>query len=318
MIEFNKDILVPVDFKQPSVNALRMALKMAPFVSGKVHLLHIIPAGGIFTDMLESKSQVVALTASAMERLTQLNDQYFGPSGIETIMKVEAGKPYKKILEYAGSIDPSIIIAGDNDQFMDGNKIMGTTNTFITTHSRWPVLTIKGEKPTPPSRIVLPVDLSMQSKIQLCNAITMAKHYESTIHLVSVVIGGIKTNESRIYKTLKQFQSTIKRNKVKCEIKLYKRSNIDVYQRIIDYADEISADLIMIMTHREGTTHDNFIGAVAHHVINEAAMPVLSLTYKAAYYEPDEIMSFIDPLNILSGKDKVVKKGNIFSRLTGG
>ena len=301
MIQFDKDILVPVDFKQPSVNAIRMALKMAPFVNGKVHLLHIIPVGGILADLLESKSQVVKITASAMEKLNQLNDQYFGPSGIETFIKIEAGKPYKKILEYAGSIDPSVILIGDNDQFIDDNKIMGSTNTHVIAHSRWPVITIKGEKPTSPSRIVLPVDLSMQSGIQLCNAIAMAKHFESTIHLVSVVIGGIKTKESRIYKTLKQFQSTIKRNKVKCETKLYKRSNVDVYQRIIEYANEISADLIMIMTHQEGTTHDNYMGAVAHHVINEANMPVLSLTYRAAFYEPDEIMSFLDPLNIFTG-----------------
>lgn len=27
MIQFNKDILVPVDFKQPSINTIRMALK---------------------------------------------------------------------------------------------------------------------------------------------------------------------------------------------------------------------------------------------------------------------------------------------------
>jgi nucleotide-binding universal stress UspA family protein len=317
MIQFNKDILVPVDFKQPSVNAIQMALKMAPFVNGKVHLLHIIPIGGIFAEMLETKRQVITLTVSALEKLNRLNEQYFGPSGIETIIKVEAGKPYKKILEYAGSLEPSIILIGDNDQSIDGTKILGSTNTQIITHSRWPVMTIKGEQPTHPARIVLPVDFSMQSKIQLCNAIAMAKHYESTIYLVSVVIGGIKAKDSRIYQTLKQFQSTIKRNKIKCEIKLYKRSNVDISQRIIEYANIIGADLIMIMKHQEGTTYDNYIGAVAHNVINEAGMPVLSFTHKAALYEPNEIVSFVDPLNILAGHTRVATKRKIINRLLG-
>jgi nucleotide-binding universal stress UspA family protein len=315
MIQFNKDILVPVDFKQPSINAIRMALKMAPFVNGKVHLLHVIPVGGILSELLESKSQVVNMTTSAMEKLNHLNDLYFGPSGIDTTVKVEPGKPYRKILEYAASIDPSIILIGDNDQIIDDYKILGSTNTHIITHSRWPVITFKGEKPTPPSRIVLPVDLSGQSQIQLCNAIAMAKHYESTIYLVSVVIGGISARESRIYKIMKQFQSTIRKNKIPCEIKLYKRSNIDIYQRIIEYANEISADLIMIMTHQESTTHDNFIGAVAHHVINEASMPVLSLTFRAAFYEPDQILSFVDPLNVFSGDVRRSRKTGLFDRM---
>lgn len=317
MIQFNKDILVPVDFKQPSVNAMRLALKMAPFVNGKVHLLHILPVGGVLSELFESKTQVVDLTTSAMEKITRLSDEYFGPSGINTTIKVEAGKPYRKILEYAGSIDPSMILIGDNDQFVDDNKTLGSTNTHVITHSRWPVITVKGEKPTPPSRILLPVDLSGQSRIQLCNAIAMARHYESTIYLVSVVIGGIKARESRIYKTLKQFQSTIRKNKVPCEIKLYKRSEVDVYQRIMEYANEISADLIMIMTHKEGTTHDNYIGAVAHHVINEASMPVLSLTHKAAFYQPDEILSFIDPLNIFRQHARSMEKTGLFGRIFG-
>ncbi|MBN2762440.1 MAG: universal stress protein, partial [Bacteroidales bacterium] len=237
MIRFNKDILVPVDFKQPSVNAVNMAIKIAPFIKGRVHLLHIIHTGG-FLDMLGSKSQMVSLTSSALEKLNHLNDQYFSASGIETVLKVEAGKPYRKVLEYAASIDPSVILIGDNDQFIHDEKILGSTNTHIITHSGWPVITVKCEKPKSPSRIVLPIDLSSKSQIQLCNAIAMARHYESTIYLVSVVIGGINIKESRIYKMLKHFQSTIIQNEIKCEIKLYKRSEIPVYQRIIEYSNE--------------------------------------------------------------------------------
>ncbi|MBN2761529.1 MAG: hypothetical protein JXR41_00450, partial [Bacteroidales bacterium] len=65
------------------------------------------------------------------------------------------------------------------------------------------------------------------------------------------------------------------------------------------------------------TTHDNYIGAVAHHVINEAAMPVLSLTYRAAFYEPEEAMAFVDPLNIFSIGSESTKRKNILNRLFG-
>lgn len=317
MIRFNKDILIPVDFESPSVNAIQMAAQIAPFINGKVYLLNIVETGGIFADILETKSELVQHTEKALAKLDELKDKYLSAAGIETVIKVDAGKPHRKIIEYATSIDPSVILIGDNDQFIDGDKILGTTNSHIITHSKWPVITVKNRKPTKPLKIVLPLDLSHQSKSQLCNAIAMAKHYNSTIYLVSAVIGGIKVRDSRIYSTLRQIQKTIQQNGIKTEMKLYSRSEIPVYRRILEYATEIDADLIMIMTHTESATHDNYIGAVAHHVINEAPMPVLSLTYKAAYYEPEDAMSFVDPLNIFTDQKKVLKRKSTLGRLFG-
>ncbi len=315
MIRFNKDILIPVDFESPSVNAIQMAAQIAPFINGKIFLLNIAETGGIFADLLETKSELVQHTEKALTKLNELKEKYLSPAGIETIIKVDAGKPHRKILEYAASIVPSVILVGDNDQFIDGDKILGTTNSHIIAHSKWPVITVKNRKPAKPVKIVLPLDLSHQSKSQLCNAIALAKHYNSTIYLVSVVIGGIKVRDSRIYNTLRQIQNTILQNGIKTEMKLYSRSEVPVYRRILEYASEIDADLIMIMTHTESTTHDNYIGAVAHHVINEAPMPVLSLTYRAAYYETEEAMSFVDPLNIFSDQKKMIKRKSALGRL---
>ncbi len=314
MIRFNKDILIPVDFESPSVNAIQMAVQMAPFINGKVHLLNILETGGLLADLFESKSELIQHTENTLKKLDELKNQYLSPVGIDTIIKVDSGKPHRHILEYASSINPSIILIGDNDQFIDGVKILGTTNSHIIAHSKWPVITVKNRKPAKPVKIVLPLDLSHQSRSQLCNAIALAKHYNSTIYLVSAVIGGIKVKDSRIFKTLKQIQKTVIQNGINAEIKLYSRSEVPVYRRILEYASEIDADLIMIMTHTESTTHDNYIGAVAHHVINEAPMPVLSLTYRAAFFSPDETMSFVDPLNILSDIRKTMIRKSGLSR----
>ncbi|MBN2480623.1 MAG: universal stress protein [Bacteroidales bacterium] len=299
MIRFNKDILVPVDFEKPSIHALKSSVGCAAFVKGKVHMLHVIEASDFFSKLLKSQEEVVSVTVGVMDELNALKNKYFKGSEIDAVTQVETGKPYKKILEYAEKIDPSIIILGDNDPVKSSGKKLGPTNTQIITASKWPVLTVKKIEPGLPRKIVIPLDLSDESSAQICNAIVLAKEYNSKVYLASVVIGGIKKEESRIYTKLKDVQVTFERNDIDCELKLYQRSDVPVYKRIIQYAEEVEADMIMILTHKESSTHDNYIGAVAHHIINEAPMPVLSLTYKAAHQDLKKLAkTIIDPFNI--------------------
>ncbi|MBN1159115.1 MAG: universal stress protein [Bacteroidales bacterium] len=299
MIRFNKDILVPVDFEKPSIHALKSSVGCAAFVKGRVHLLHVIEAGDFISKILESKDEVVSTTVRALDELNSLKNQYLRGSETDAVTRVETGKPYKKILEYAEKVDPSIIILGDNDPLKSVGKRLGPTNTQIITASKWPVITVKLVEPGIPRKIVIPLDLSFESTAQICNAIVLAKEYNSKVYLVSVVIGGIQKEESRIYSRLKDIQVTFERNDIKCEMKLYKRSEVPVYKRIIEFSNEVEADMIMILTHKESTTHDNYIGAVAHHIINEAPMPVLSLTLKAAHQDMEKLVSsIIDPFNI--------------------
>lgn len=299
MIRFNRDILVPVDFEKPSVYALKSSVGCAAFVKGKIHMLHVIEAGDFLTKFLKSNEEIVTVTVKVMDELKTLKNKYLGALAPDAVTKVESGKPYKKILNYAKKIDPSIIILGDNDPIRDKGKRMGPTNAQIITTSKWPVITVKATEPKLPKKIVIPLDLSVDAPAQICNAIAMAKEYKSKIYLVSIVIGGIKTEESRIYKRLNDIKITFERNDIECELKLYNRSEIPVYKRIIQYAKEVETDMIMILTHKESSTHNNYIGAVAHQIINEAPMPVLSLTREAAYQDIKQVVkTLVDPFNI--------------------
>jgi nucleotide-binding universal stress UspA family protein len=117
---------------------------------------------------------------------------------------------------------------------------------------------------------------------------------------VSSLIGGIQMEQSRIYKKLMDAQQTLEENGVECDIKLFERSDIPPFERVIQYAKEIDAGMILIMTHQEGYTYDNYIGAFAHHIINHSEVPVLSLTASATSMDFKQVFKgIVDPIGML-------------------
>jgi hypothetical protein len=52
------------------------------------------------------------------------------------------------------------------------------------------------------------------------------------------------------------------------------------------------------MTHQEGKVRDYYIGAFAHHIINESEIPVLSLTPTLPQNEETVMDALVDPFNI--------------------
>jgi pentose-5-phosphate-3-epimerase len=107
-------------------------------------------------------------------------------------------------------------------------------------------------------------------------------------------------NKSRIYNKLAKVRRTIRENGISCEAKLFPRTETPVYQKVIEYIHEIKADMVLLMTHKEGVKNDNYIGAFSSHIINLADVPILSLTHSAS--EPDGtalLKKVVDPVGIL-------------------
>jgi nucleotide-binding universal stress UspA family protein len=305
-----RDILVPIDFKEPSLKALSYAINMAKRFNGKIHLLHVLEMGGFWTDLFISVDDVVKITDKAKDKLQQIADDMVIPHKIETTTQIERGRPHEKILEVAHKLHPRIVIMGENHQGTDSKQILGVTAEQVTLNSEVPVITSKGNFNEMGSIMLVPLDLTKKTNRQISSAVLYAKHYDLSVCLVSAIIGGISARESRIHKKLSEAKETFENNGITCGMKLFPRSEVPPYHRVLEYANQINASLILVMTHQEGFTYDNYIGAFAHHIINESKVPVLSLTYSASAFDYQEVLKdFIDPLAILERDHIKPKRG---------
>ncbi len=300
-----QNILVPVDFKEPSVKALHYAAYMAAKTDASLILLNIIDTPGLVAQFFQSTDHLVKITDVAKEHLIKLTEQIKKDvPGIKVSTRVDMGKPYQKILQVAKDIEADMIIMGENHLGGDPEDELGTTVYHVTLKSPLPVLTFKGDSDKIKDRIAVPLDLTKEVRGQLSAALYYGLEYGAKIYLVSVVVGGIAKKESRIWKKLQDAKDMLEMNGVACEVKLFKRSDVPPFQKVLEYTRKIDAGMILLMTHREGYTYDNYIGAFAHHIMNLSDISVLSLTSMSTSLDFSSFFkTLVDPMGVIINKN---------------
>ena len=297
-------ILVPVDFNEPSLKATEYAAQLAGSQDGEVILMNVIETPGLLMEFFSSGDELVKITNKAKDKLLELSKslQKKWPN-VKFGTIVERGKPYVKILETAQNPEIKMVVLGENHDYKQPDTELGTTVFHVTLKSPVPVLTIKGKPDKAKNKIVLPLDLTRDTDKNLKAALMYGKNYNSEIHLVSALIGGIRISESRIYKKLKEVEKVLNANDIKTQIQVFDISEVPPFMRVLEYAEEVEADMIIVMTHQEGFTYDNYIGAFAHHIINLSKVPVLSLTASATENDIDHYFKpLIDPIGLFRNK----------------
>ncbi len=299
-----KYILVPIDFMEPSKRAAAYAVSLAKQLNSEVCLLHIIETSGLISKFFESGNLLVKITDHAKEQLHELLKELEQiEQSVKITSRVERGKRYERILHVANDIDARMIILGENHQGDEAQKDLGSTVFHVTLKSVVPVLTLKGKGREPIQSIVVPLDLSQGNKKQIYSALVYGLNYKVKVYLVSSLIPGVQVKQSLIYKKMRNAKDTLEQNGVETEIQIFEKDKRPSYQLVLDYAEEIDAGMILLMTHKEGYNYDNYIGAFAHHLINRSTIPVLSLTASATDFNFRELIkTVVDPLGIFLKK----------------
>ena len=139
------DILVPVDFSQTSINAVRVALGIAT-PGGDLTLLHVIDkdfvedavaAGMGATDDITARlrSQADANFAASLEGLET------GDVDIERMIVV--GSPFVEILKIARDLDLPMIVMGTRGRSTGAEELLfGSTAEKVLRGARVPVLCV--------------------------------------------------------------------------------------------------------------------------------------------------------------------------------
>ena len=289
-------IIVGYDFQEMSNVALKQAYGLAQFVSSGILLVLVIndellTLSDVFkndhSDTMKKKITDV-MQREIAERLQKVAADASVESGVQVDYRIETGKIYERIMAIAKENRARFVIIGRTSTAANQGQF-GSNAMRVVQEAACPVISIPAVLSDLPFKdIVLPIDLTKQTREEVFNAISFGIFFDATIHLVSVVMGGMPTRKSRIFKKMQGMKKMIEENGVRCTEKLYKKSHLAIHEVLLEYAKEIKADSLMIMTHQEISTSDNYIGAVALQIIKESPIPVISLTSAAAMYKQSE------------------------------
>jgi nucleotide-binding universal stress UspA family protein len=159
--------------------------------------------------------------------------------------------------------------SGFEELFIGGNAYK------ITSRSRNPVITVRRSKiPLNIDKIVLPLDITFQTREKVPYTVELAKVFRSKIHLLTIRLSNLKSIEKKLHQYAEQVASYLDSHKISYTVDhLYGSNLTDV---TLDYSRSINADLISIMTEQEKSASNLLLGNFAHQMINKAFIPVLS------------------------------------------
>lgn len=273
------NILVPVDFSEQSIITLDQAYNIARLAESEITILNVIttstPVWSLFND--KEKLEIESRLASKLQNLA---DEVILKTGLKVNTIMEKGKVADTILHVAERINARFIIIGTTPASELKNKISGTFASRIVREARCPVISIKGKMHRNGcDNILLPLDMTSTSIQKVSMAIWLGKYFRSVIHAVTATSAKDPVVISKLEEQLMEVKSEIDAAGISCTTKMIQPgsgSNEKITEALLQYADEVTADLIMIMTQQEKEVKKFFIGSLATELMNKSEIPVMS------------------------------------------
>jgi nucleotide-binding universal stress UspA family protein len=276
-------ILVPTDLSTASNFAMDHAVGIAQLFDNEITLLYVLEENffkSFFSGGIEKAVMVDTINAKLTEKAKAIKAKH--PKLIVNTL-VREGKVYKQIIDVSETFACDSIVMGFSGA-SGVERFMGSTTTRVLKSSEVPVVIVKDVRSNMKyEKIVLPLDLTRESRQKVDWAVHLAKQYDSEIH----VIMEIEKDEflaKKVKGSLNQVEKILRKHNVKFTSKIL---DDDAYpehfgQDVIQYADEISADLIMIMTQKETGVQDYLrIGSFARYIIHGSKnIPVMAIKPK--------------------------------------
>ena len=189
------------------------------------------------------------------------------------------------MVNQAKYIDASFIVSATHGASGFEEFFIGSNAGRIVGASECPVFTIRKEGcPRALDRIVMPIDLTLETRQKVPLTCELAKAFKAEVHVLTIQSKGHDDEQKKKLKAYAdQTCAYIKDQKISFVRATVNNSNIAT--ATIDYASKVKANLISIMTEQELSFSNLILGPYAQQLVNHSAIPVLSIHPNKKYID---------------------------------
>jgi nucleotide-binding universal stress UspA family protein len=291
-----RNVLVPIDFSAPSLEAIEAALPLIKHFGADLHLVHVFEPDYPASSMVAIPLVVPELeVGERVRRLRDVAKDYSVPLRRENIRAIK-GRPFEEICRLAQEIDIDLIVIATRGNTGLKHLLLGSTAERVVRYSPCPVLVVRGSDSKKKSaqqlatfrKILVPVDFSDCSMKGLEYAKKLAREFRAKLILLhSIALQYyVASDEYARYDLpllLEQIDEAAKQQ-MRDLVQQTNWNGVEVEtsiqighagQQICVEAGDRKADLIAISTHgRTGFEHV-LLGSTAEYVVRHASCPVL-------------------------------------------
>ncbi|WP_026969995.1 universal stress protein [Algoriphagus terrigena] len=279
-------VLVPFDFSQTAHHALNFATGLAAiYPHVEISLLHVIETpvttgmsamGGGLESIPDFQNQIfyMELIETRKKQFKELEGKYVG-SEYAFKTKLVLGNVFKGISDAILEEAPDLVIMGSKGSSGLEEVLIGSNTEKVVRNASCPVITIKADTPVDKMRKVVFASDFRESDDRVAARIKrMQDLFHAEFYFVVInTPGNFETTRESISR-IKTFVQKHKFENIKAEI----YNSLSEESGILEFADDIQADMIAMTTHgRTGLLH-LITGSIAEDVVNHSKRPVW--TYK--------------------------------------
>lgn len=256
----NSTILISIDYSKQSFNAIKNSYKLAKYSKSKLMLLHVY-------SKVEDKND---------EELKKLAEETAKESGIVCDYRSVKGDIFEETDRVAEEIKASLTVVGLAPIVKFRSFLGSSSASKFIKNSPCPVLTVRStEHHDTCKNILMPFDLSPESREKVDTVIQVAKYFGADIRIVSVFDPGDSKYENELLPYLQQVKKYIKSKMVNCTNKSIPSKNFA--ESIVDYANKNECDLIVQMNKRDLSIGEMFSGSMSQKIVDISNIPVLTI-----------------------------------------
>lgn len=270
-------ILIPIDFSETSQLALDHAAFMASRYDAEIIFLHVFETFSYQMEISQMLVQSVKVGDVVKEKLEALARETHKKYSVKVSTEMTTGSVATNVVEAAERLGADIIIMGTHGASGFEEFFIGSNAYKVVTKTGIPVLSVQTHAEKVGFKdIVVPIDNSKASRQKLRYAASLAKKYNSVLHVVSLITDPGPDMDHKFGIIEEQVSDFLKEKEVRFEVKRINGDNIA--KMTMEYANDIKADLITIMTEQEPNIAGFILGPYAQQVVNHSKIPVLSIT----------------------------------------
>jgi nucleotide-binding universal stress UspA family protein len=299
-----KRILIPTDFSDTSLKAIDHAIFLAKLKNAEVTLLHVMDGTSRQENIAATPlnyAEYVGAVEMLAQRYSALEEKW--EEHINTLMAhlvnkirhegvnevnsiIETGDVYVVICEQAKKLNADIIVMGTHGVKGFREFTVGSNTYSVVKHAECPVLSIQKKVPIVAfANILVPFSDKPHSRESVDYAVSIAKDYGATIHLLGIDTEKTEMHFDKIKKEANQIMEIAEKDGIKCTKTVMPAS--DITELIMKEAKMSNADLIVLVSDMDKMKmSEYFTGPVIQQIVNHSPIPVISIKPQPKHYSP--------------------------------
>lgn len=279
-----RHILVPTDFSNLSMNAIDYALTLAKLKNAKITLVHIIedivdfaiPNDFVYytEELIEKEKEIQEIKK---DRLKKLAEKIQSSSGIEVNGVCSTGRSHIEIKKIAADLHADLIVMSTHGVSGFREFIIGSNTVRVISEAECPVLSVQQKMKSPGfKKILLQFRDEPHSREKVNYGIKLAQWFDSELSILAIDTMDTDEHRRKMELEAQQIKSILDEHQIRSTVEV--RSTGNVAKLVQNYAEEINADLILLMSSMDKANISEYImGPVAQQIINHSKIPVMSI-----------------------------------------